>query len=650
MKNKLIKILSTSLAVPALATPFCVSSCYTINKKEQHKTEEKNISIQGPRKIFVGETKKYNAIVEPTTMSQDVVWSLSKSSIYATIDEDGVLTAKKDCKIYVIATSAVDPDLSCSFQVMIVKPAPTSITVSFADDTNTDKVMPSINIGDKKKCIAKVEPYYAVQEIEWSVDQQSLADIDKDGNLTAVASGVVTVIAKSKEYDVKGEMKVNITLPDPVKIQIDGPNRVLPGEVIEYKLITTPEPSYLKVDWSVKNYDSEPVPRATIDQNGKMTAAAEAKPGDVLIEAKAYKQDGSTYVTDSLRVDIETYHNLSIVENCGKSFDIENTLIKENEPHRAKFISTKYKTSDGNEYDVHKELKLSDLQIYNKDTGADITSRCSLHENMLTIPSDCTTNDINIIITGAEISDWITWDDIAEIAASDDGREDEYAKKLLQVGDYKMLTDKGQSKGYARIIDFYHDNYIDPSTSTSKVATFTFESLHPFVVDKWGVFGEPGQRSIYSYFSSPIKEKLDLTSMDSIASITRTQVIKQLCHHTKQELQTVYMKYFPLSWHEYGEDAITKVEKGVAYYAQEGTKYAYYDSNSAYKNRLSINARRIKPQGWAYFMLTTWLSQWGIAGSAESHCMVLEDGDSENNYGMGRLIDDEYPLYPGFVI
>lgn len=81
-----------------------------------------SLKIEGPEKIYVGDTKSYNVIFSPEDYkNQDVIWSTSDESII-TIDQNGVAKAFKesqDCYIY--ATSSEDETIKAGKKIYIYK-------------------------------------------------------------------------------------------------------------------------------------------------------------------------------------------------------------------------------------------------------------------------------------------------------------------------------------------------------------------------------------------------------------------------------------------------------------------------------------------------------------------------------------------------
>lgn len=81
-----------------------------------------------------------------------------------------------------------------------------------------------LTIGDVSPLVANVLPSNAyTKDVEWTSNNPSIASVDADGKVTAVAAGTTTVFATSVDGDIKSN-EVTITVKEPVTIpeNIDG--------------------------------------------------------------------------------------------------------------------------------------------------------------------------------------------------------------------------------------------------------------------------------------------------------------------------------------------------------------------------------------------------------------------------------------------
>ncbi len=157
------------------------------------------------------------AEVSPKTATNtEVTWSVSPADV-ATISEDGLLTVKKAGTVNVTATSkdtrwnSADPAYSDQKE-MKVTPYAEKVTVSEQSDKT------EVLQGGTLIFTATVEPEGSdVKGVTWSVDKESLASIDENGEFTAKEPGTVVVTATSTDgkdnVPVTGRYEVKITAP-----------------------------------------------------------------------------------------------------------------------------------------------------------------------------------------------------------------------------------------------------------------------------------------------------------------------------------------------------------------------------------------------------------------------------------------------------
>lgn len=87
----------------------------------------------------------------------------------------------------------------------VVEIVASSITVSTSDSVS------DLEVGDKVKFVVTISPSDAVDEIEWKVSDSKVASISKDGELTVLKEGKVTIYAVSKlNKDIQGSFEIEI--------------------------------------------------------------------------------------------------------------------------------------------------------------------------------------------------------------------------------------------------------------------------------------------------------------------------------------------------------------------------------------------------------------------------------------------------------
>lgn len=229
-------------------------------------------------------TLQLTATSTPAGSAGKVTWTSSSTRI-ATVDANGLVTAKKVGKVTITAKATDGSGKTAKITLQVVN----------AVETLTIQGAKCVGRGCSITLKATVSPTTATnQQVVWSVNcDKSVATIDQKGRLTA-GSGVtepvsVVVTAKSAENDkIQAQMTVQIT--EPVSsIQISAPQSIavidLDSEAKQLQLSATvlPENASQTIQWKSSNDKV-----ATVDANGLVTAK---KAGTITITATA--TDGS---------------------------------------------------------------------------------------------------------------------------------------------------------------------------------------------------------------------------------------------------------------------------------------------------------------------------------------------------------------------
>ncbi len=144
----------------------------------------------------------------------DVTWTITSGSEYATVDENGVVTATANGTVTVRATSDADDtiydeiEVTISNQVVVV----TGIAVTVQDDAAAEITVENGTL----QLIATITPEDATNtDVTWTITSGSeFATVDENGVVTAIANGTVTVRATSDaDGTVYDEIEVVINIP-----------------------------------------------------------------------------------------------------------------------------------------------------------------------------------------------------------------------------------------------------------------------------------------------------------------------------------------------------------------------------------------------------------------------------------------------------
>lgn len=163
-----------------------------------------------------------------------------------------------------------------------------------------NKTSTSIQVGALEQLTATVEPSNATNKaVNWSSNPTSVATVDNNGNVTAVAEGTATITVTTQDGNKTATCTVTVTpaSSDPVAVTGVSLNKTSTTLTVggSETLTATVQPSNATnkaVTWS-----SNPTSVATVDSNGKVTAVAE---GTATITVTT--QDGNKTATCTVTV------------------------------------------------------------------------------------------------------------------------------------------------------------------------------------------------------------------------------------------------------------------------------------------------------------------------------------------------------------
>lgn len=208
--------------------------------------------------LFIGATVQLNATVTPSDATdKTLVWSSSDDKV-ATV-ADGLVTAVAEGTANITVTCGDKSDV-CVVTVKIIPVE--SVTLSATSLT--------LEEGDSQKLTATVSPSDATyKDVTWSSDNESVATVDAEGNVTAITAG--TAVIKAASGDVFAECNVEVIAPVEIKtdwemyeyFDVPGYGKGIVMEVgADYIKVLSAEKTYLS--WAID-------PEATTDYYGTKT-------------------------------------------------------------------------------------------------------------------------------------------------------------------------------------------------------------------------------------------------------------------------------------------------------------------------------------------------------------------------------------------
>lgn len=149
-----------------------------------------SVSVSAPNITAINGTATATATVLPANAAdKTVTWSANPTAV-ATISGAGVIQALDNGVVTITAVSNSVPTLTGIAVVTITGQAPTSVSISSVNGLTTD--------GFNLTFTSTVTPTVANNEIEWSVNNASIATISNQGILSPVAAGTITVTGAAK--------------------------------------------------------------------------------------------------------------------------------------------------------------------------------------------------------------------------------------------------------------------------------------------------------------------------------------------------------------------------------------------------------------------------------------------------------------------
>ena len=233
--------------------------------------------------LNVGESVTLAATVKPDNATNKTVsWSSSNASV-ASVDASGKVSAVAEGTATITA-KAGDKTATCSVTVTKKVVAVESVTL--------DKSSLELNEGETATLTATVKPDNASDKtVTWSSSKTSVATVDANGKVTAVAEGNATITAKAGNKSATCSVTVTKNVVAVESITLDKSSLELnEGETATLVATVKPDNATNKtVTWS-----SSRTSVATVDANGKVTAVAE---GTATITAKAGDKTATCTVT-----------------------------------------------------------------------------------------------------------------------------------------------------------------------------------------------------------------------------------------------------------------------------------------------------------------------------------------------------------------
>lgn len=272
--------------------------------------------------MTVGQTKSLNGIVEPEGAVDTFTWYSTDSTVASV--SNGIVTANKSGRVYIVVTSTVAPDIQASCELIITQP-PTNVTL-----TTPSEFTGILDVGASLQLSASVVPVDADDiGIIWSSSDENIAYVDATGKVTGRTPGFVTIKAAAHGNPSIFKSVAVTVRQTPTSINLSGDSFVYVGTTKTLTATVLPTDAYDKrVTWT-----SSDTAVATVDGTGKVNGLAR---GTTVITATSV-----AVPTLSATMTIEIYPEWTYYDWALASEIPENAIITDR-----KWTYTEFKTTD----------------------------------------------------------------------------------------------------------------------------------------------------------------------------------------------------------------------------------------------------------------------------------------------------------------
>ncbi len=162
------------------------------------------VTISSPlSKVAINETVQLTAEVSPSDATDKSLTWTSSNNTFATVDNNGLVTAKGKGTVQITATSNDNPAKSATFDLEVFVPV-TGISLN--------KTELSITKGATETLIAEIAPADANNKnVKWETSNNAVATVDNNGLITAIAKGTVKIIATSEDGNLTDTCTVTVS-------------------------------------------------------------------------------------------------------------------------------------------------------------------------------------------------------------------------------------------------------------------------------------------------------------------------------------------------------------------------------------------------------------------------------------------------------
>ena len=180
-----------------------------------------NIDIPENLRLTIGENYTYTPIITDTEAVTALTWASSNTSV-ATVSSSGVITAVAPGKTTITCTAANGIKAQ---SVVTVSPC-------LLSDITLDKQTHDMNVGDNVQVTPTYSPNTATTKaVKWMSGNDNVAQVDSNGNVTAIAPGYCSIYAIASDGSGKfDKCLIHVAGASAVRGDINGDGGVTPQD------------------------------------------------------------------------------------------------------------------------------------------------------------------------------------------------------------------------------------------------------------------------------------------------------------------------------------------------------------------------------------------------------------------------------------
>lgn len=263
--------------------------------------EINSIELSFDDTVYVDFEFKVTSVVDPTSSASSLEWTSSNEEV-ATVSSKGYV------KGIAPGTATIKAQIGDVFDTVeitvVARPDLESFVLTGAHDIETTGAC---------QLTPETTPMYAKLDLEWTIDDETVATVDATGLVKPIKEGTVTVTATDKETSLSQTATIKIEKPfdpndvKPTSVTISGDQQVYVGYSIQFIAQVLPAGVSQKVIW-----ESSDETLATINEEGILLAL---QTGTVRI--KAISAVDNKIKSTTIRVTIEEEPKQDPPQNLG---------------------------------------------------------------------------------------------------------------------------------------------------------------------------------------------------------------------------------------------------------------------------------------------------------------------------------------------